>query len=245
MSFDIIPAIDLFDREAVRLHKGSYEEKTVYSKEPEKLARTFVSAGCKRIHVVDLNAARTGDRGVNAGILGTIVDAARGARVQTGGGIRDARAVEECLALGVDRVILGTKAAKNPDTIAGFVRQFGADKIVIGVDARDGRIMVQGWEEDSGHSMAEFLKLLESAGVRTIVATNIASDGTLSGVSLDFYREILRECTLEVIVSGGVSGLSDVDAIAAMNESRVCGMIVGKAWYEGRIELSEAVKRAG
>lgn len=93
--------------------------------------------------------------------------------------------------------------------------------------------------------MAGFLKLLESAGVRTIVATNIASDGTLSGVSLDFYREILRECGLEVIVSGGVSGLSDVEAVSGLNEKRICGMIVGKAWYEGRIDLAEAVKRAG
>lgn len=128
MSFDIIPAIDLFDREAVRLHKGSYEEKTVYSKEPEKLARSFVNSGCGRVHVVDLNAARSGERGVNAGILKTIVQAAAGARVQTGGGIRDARAVEECLSLGVDRVILGRKRAKNPETIASFVRQFGPDK---------------------------------------------------------------------------------------------------------------------
>lgn len=244
MSLDIIPAIDLYNREAVRLHKGSYEEKTVYSTQPQNLAQSFLESGCSRLHVVDLNAARTGERHVNAGILKSIVEAAGSARVQTGGGIRDARAVEECLLLGIDRVILGTKAARNPETIAEFVRQFGPEKIVIGVDARDGRIMVQGWEEDSGHSMAGFLKLLESAGVRTIVATNIASDGTLSGVSLGFYQEILRECSLEVIVSGGVSGLSDVDAVRAMNDRRISGMIVGKAWYEGRIDLAEAIKRA-
>lgn len=245
MSFDIIPAIDLFDRCAVRLHKGSYEEKTIYSSEPEKLAETFVQSGCSRVHVVDLNAARSGERSVNAGILRSIIQAAGRARVQCGGGIRDAAAIEEVLSLGAARVILGTKAARNPETIADFIRQFGAEKIVIGVDARDGRIMVQGWEEDSGHSMSGFLKLLESAGVRTIVATNIASDGTLSGVSLPFYREIFRECALDVIVSGGVSGLADVDALCALNEKKIAGMIVGKAYYENRIDLALAVQRAG
>ena len=210
-----------------------------------RLVMIVIVGEMRQVSAFSTDAARSGERSVNAGILQKIIQASGSARVQCGGGIRDAFTIDEVLRLGADRVILGTKAARNPETIASFIRQFGADKIVIGVDARDGRIMVQGWEEDSGHSMSGFLKLLESLGVRTIVATNIASDGTLSGVSLDFYREIFRECGLSVIVSGGVSGLADVDALSALNEERIAGMIVGKAYYEGRIDLGEAVRRAG
>ncbi len=242
--FEIIPAIDLLNRQVVRLHKGSYSDPVIYSDDPPAFARQFVQAGARRIHVVDLNAARNGERSANREILRSIVETAGTARVQTGGGIRSSADIREVLSLGVDRVILGTRAAKNPGEIAGWISEFGADRIVIGVDADGGRIRVQGWEEDGGFSLVEFLRVLEEAGVRLIVATNIAADGTLSGVSLDFYKEIVENSKLSVIVSGGVAGMDDVRRLVSWNHPQLAGMIVGKAYYEKKIDLREALDAA-
>ncbi len=242
--FEIIPAIDLLDGQVVRLHKGDYDQKKVYSNDPPAFAREFVSAGARWIHVVDLNSARNGERSVNRSVLRDIVQASGDARLQTGGGIRSGADIEEVLSLGISRVILGTRAARSPGDIAGWISNFGADKIVIGVDVAGDRIRVQGWEEDGGYSTSDFLALLESAGARLIVATNISSDGTLEGVDLEFYKRITDASRLEFVVSGGVAGIQDVVNLKQWNHPQIHGMIVGKAYYEGRMDLVEAVRLA-
>ncbi|MBL8021088.1 MAG: 1-(5-phosphoribosyl)-5-[(5-phosphoribosylamino)methylideneamino] imidazole-4-carboxamide isomerase [Leptospirales bacterium] len=243
--FEIIPAIDLLDRQVVRLHKGKYEDKKVYSDNPPLFAESFLDAGANWIHVVDLNAARSGKRDENAEILASIVDRAKGrARVQTGGGIRSQADIEACLALGVSRVIIGTKAARNPEELGSYVRSFGADRVLAGVDVSLGRVRVQGWEEDGGYGTEEFFKILEDQGIGEIVLTNIISDGTLEGVSIPFYQDAVSKTRLRVIVSGGVAGMSDVENLARWNHRAISGMIVGKAYYEGRIDLAEAIQRA-
>ncbi|MCE9598519.1 MAG: 1-(5-phosphoribosyl)-5-[(5-phosphoribosylamino)methylideneamino]imidazole-4-carboxamide isomerase [Spirochaetia bacterium] len=243
--FEIIPAIDLLDRQVVRLHKGAYEDKKLYSDDPPVFAEEFLDAGAKWIHVVDLNAARTGKRDQNASILTAIAERAKGrARVQTGGGIRSRQDVESCLELGIARVIIGTKAARNPDELGSYVRSFGAERVLAGVDVAGGRVRVQGWEEDGGHSMDEFFKILEDQGIQEIVLTNIISDGTLEGVSIPFYKDAVSKTNLKIIVSGGVSGMSDVENLATWNHAKISGMIVGKAYYEGRISLALAIQRA-
>jgi len=244
--FEIIPAIDLLDGQVVRLHKGDYSQKKVYSDDPVAFARGFIDAGAKWIHIVDLNAARSGDRSVNGPVLTSIASAIHGrASIQTGGGIRDREAIEASLALGVSRVIIGTKAATSPDDIGRFLSEFGAEQILVGADVSDGRIKIQGWEKDGGYEMFDFFRMIEDLGVKQIVLTNIASDGTLEGVSLPFYERAVSSCGLNIIISGGVAGFDDVSRVADWNHPRITGMIVGKAYYEGRIDLTLAIQRAG
>lgn len=243
--FEIIPAIDLLDKQVVRLHKGAYDARKVYSDDPPAFAEAFLDAGANWIHVVDLNAARSGKRAENAAILAAISERAKGrARVQTGGGIRSKEDIEACLDLGISRVIIGTKAARNPEELGSYVRSFGAERVLAGVDVSLGRVRVQGWEEDGGYDMNEFFRILEDQGIQQIVLTNIISDGTLEGVSIPFYKDAVSNTKLQIIVSGGVAGMSDVENLATWNHGAISGMIVGKAYYEGRIDLKGAIQRA-
>ena len=225
---NIIPAIDLQNGEAVRLFQGDYAQKTVYSQDPVKLAQEFASMGANYLHIVDLDGARDG----NTANLDTIqrIRAAIDIPIQVGGGIRSAETVAKYLDdIGVNRVILGTIAVKNPDFVRDMIAHHGSDKIVVGVDVRDNKVAVSGWLQDSGENYLTFIDALREIGVKTIVATDIGRDGTLTSPNWDMYEQIQD---IDVIVSGGVSCETDI-----RRGAKYAGVIVGKAFYEGRVDL--------
>lgn len=231
----IIPAIDLKDGEAVRLYQGDYNQKTVYHKDPVALANSFAALGASYLHIVDLDGAKDGDT-TNLDVIRAIkqnVDI----RIQVGGGIRTAETVALYLDdIGVDRVILGTVAVKNPDFVGEMIRRFGASRIVVGVDVRDGNVSVSGWLEDSALAYLPFIETLKSHGVTTIVMTDISKDGTLSGPNWDLYESVAG---VHVIVSGGISSEEDIQKAAPYY-----GVIVGKAFYEGKVDLRACIQNA-
>ena len=237
--FEVIPAIDLLGGQAVRLSQGRYDAATVYETNPAKVAAGFAAQGIARLHAVDLDGARAGHP-VNAESVRAIVEAAAGVPVQLGGGIRTLDAVEEALALGVQRVILGTVALRDPP----LVREAAArhpGQIVVGIDARDGRVAVEGWLEASEVSAAELAREFEDAGVSAIVYTDIARDGMLSGPNLESTRELARGVAIPVIVSGGVASVDDLVAAAALTGEGIGGAIVGRALYTGDVDLEAAL----
>lgn len=241
--FDIIPAIDLLDGRVVRLYRGDYSQATVYSENPGEIARTFSDQGARIIHVVDLNAARNKDRSVNEKAIGAILDAVRGKSiVEVGGGIRSMDSIREYMGRGVDRLILGTAAVSDPDFLKNAMIEYGAERIIAGVDAKDGSVRVQGWESDSGVRVRDFLPRLEQAGVREIIFTDIHTDGTLSGPAIDSLEDVLNHSRLRVIASGGVSSLSDIERLLAMGHSNLVGAITGRAVYEEKLNVAEAIQ---
>ena len=227
---NIIPAIDLQNGEAVRLYQGDYSQKTVYSRDPVKLACEFANMGAKYLHIVDLDGARDG----NTANLDTIrrIRAAVDTPIQVGGGIRSSETVAMYLdEIGINRVILGTIAVKNPDFVRDMITRHGPEKIVVGVDVRDRKVAVSGWLQDSGENYLVFIEALRKIGVKTIVATDIGRDGTLTSPNWEMYEQIQG---IDVIVSGGVSCDTDI-----RRASKYAGVIVGKAFYEGRVDLSK------
>lgn len=241
----IIPAIDLLDNEAVRLLKGDYAQKTVYSKEPWELVKGFQKVGASLIHLVDLNGARNASI-VNESTIQKIRSSAPGMKIQLGGGIRDMERLKFYEGIGIDRFIIGTAAVLNPDFIGKALEFVGKDRILIAVDAMDGMVKISGWEEKTKLHYRELLKQMEGFGVEQVVFTDIALDGTLQGPNLESYREILNEFPFTVIASGGISSLKDVLALTNLKAKRpLFGMITGKAIYEGKIDLGEAIEKAG
>ncbi len=240
MSFEIIPAIDLLDGACVRLAQGNYDEKTVYAEDPGKVARGFAEHEIQRLHVVDLDGAKAG-RPVNGPAIAAIVAAAGpGIPVQLGGGIRDIATVEQTLALGIQRVILGTVALRDPALVKQAAREFPG-QIVVGIDAREGRVAVEGWLDTSEALASDIAKRFEDAGVAAIVYTDIARDGMLTGPNLAGTVELAEQVSIPVIVSGGVSSETDIVAASKQTASGIAGIIVGKAIYTGAIELSSAL----
>ena len=240
--FDVIPAIDLLGGRAVRLAQGRYEDATVYDARPERSARRFAAAGARRLHVVDLDGAKAGAP-VNLAAVEAIVAASPGVAVQLGGGLRTLEAVERVLALGVARAILGTVALREP----ALVREAAArcpGRIVVGIDARDGRVAVEGWLEASEVAVSELARAFEDAGVAAVVHTDIARDGMLSGPNLDASVALAREVSIPVIVSGGVSGVDDIVRAAGHASDGISGVIVGRALYTGDVDLEAALTRA-
>ena len=232
--FTIFPAIDLLDGCAVRLRQGRYDEVTVYDHDPIALACRFRSAGARYLHVVDLNAARDGVRGHDS-MIGRMAQES-GLLIQTGGGIRNMATVRSLLATeGIWRVILGTSAVKDPD----FTREalsFAPDRVVIGLDARNGMVSVDGWTQDSQVTVMTLAMAMKEAGARTVVFTDIARDGMMVGTAIDSVTELVRATGLDVIASGGIATLSDIDAA---RQAGAAGVIVGKAIYEGKVRLEE------
>lgn len=231
----IIPAIDLQGGEAVRLFKGDYNKKTVYSKTPVELARKFESMGAEYLHVVDLDGAKNGNT-ANLEVIKKIRAAVR-IPIQVGGGIRN----EDTVALyieevGVDRVILGTVAVDNPVFVKQMISKYGAKRIVIGVDVRDGKVATSGWVTDSGVPFLEFIRQLKEMGVTTIIVTDISKDGTMTGPNFAVYKKIKG---VNVIISGGVSCNDDIKAAA-----NYYGIIIGKAYYEGKVDLQSLFSAA-
>ena len=234
----IYPAIDIKDGNCVRLLQGKFSDLTVYGDNPAEMAKKWESLGGEYIHVVDLDGALKG-HGVNAEIIRQICESVS-VPVQTGGGIRTMEDIEAKLSCGISRVIIGTKAVSNPDFVREAVKKYG-DKIVIGIDAKDGMVAVEGWEKTSDFTALEFAKKMVDLGVKTIVYTDIATDGTLAGPNVEAMREMAATVNADIIASGGIG---NIEHIKALKDTGVEGVIVGKALYTDNVDLSEAIKIA-
>lgn len=235
----ILPAIDLFEGKAVRLIKGDYAKMTVYDPEPENTARKFRDEGAEWLHIVDLEGAKAGEP-VNLAAILRIREAC-GLKCEVGGGIRDLRTIERYVDAGVERVILGTSAAVQEGFAAEAVRQFGGERIAVGVDIREGIVAVRGWQESSGLEAFSFCENMEAAGVRVIICTDISLDGAMNGTNMGLYDDMKHKLNMKIIASGGVSSLEDVKALAELG---LYGAIIGKAYYTGAVKISEAIGAA-
>jgi len=238
---DLFPAIDLRDGRCVRLYQGDYARETVYSDDPVAQARAFAAAGAPWIHVVDLDAARTGTP-VNRAAIAAIA-AAVDVPVQTGGGVRDDAAAEALFEAGVRRVVIGTAALEQPDLVRRVARRH---PVAVGLDARGREVAVRGWEEGSGRDLLEVAREFADAGVEALVVTEIGRDGTLEGPDVQGLAEVLEASPLPVVASGGVGSLDDLRALAALRvgERSLAGAIVGRALYEGAFDLADALAAA-
>lgn len=233
----LYPAIDLKDGQCVRLRQGEFKEVAVYSNSPEEVALGWQSQGATFLHLVDLDGALAG-RSVNEEVIKRIVNALS-IPVEIGGGIRSEEAVSAMLSLGVQRVIIGTKAVENPEFLGDMVKKFGADRIVAGVDAKDGLVAVEGWEKVSQVTASQLCGKMKEYGVKHIVYTDIARDGMLSGPNVAYTKKLTEETGLDIIASGGMSSMED---LRRLYEAGVSGAIIGKALYEKRIVLKEAIE---
>jgi phosphoribosylformimino-5-aminoimidazole carboxamide ribotide isomerase len=237
--FEVIPAIDLLGGRCVRLSQGRYDAATVYGEDPGAQAAEFVRFGIPRLHVVDLDGAKAG-RPLNAEAVRAIVAAAGEVPVQRGGGIRTLEAVEDALATGVDRVILGTVALRDPELVREAAKRHPG-RIVVGIDAKDGRVAVEGWLETSETRAVELAPRFEEAGVAAIVYTDIGRDGMLTGPNLEATAELADAVSIPVIVSGGVSSEDDLVRSAEHAGRGIAGAIVGRALYTGALDLARAL----
>jgi phosphoribosylformimino-5-aminoimidazole carboxamide ribotide isomerase len=233
---EVIPAIDIKNGKCVRLYQGDYGRETVYSESPVEVALRWVEEGATRLHVVDLDGARAGGP-VHLGIVGEIA-AATAARVQLGGGIRDAATAGAAVALGVDRVILGTAAVERPDLLEELSRELGGEAVLVGVDVRYGDVALEGWTRGSGITASELVKRVGAAGVRRFIYTDITRDGTLTEPNFRAIEELLGQTSLNMLVAGGVSS---VEHLRRLDDLGVEAAIVGKAVYTGDIDLREAI----
>ncbi len=231
----LFPAIDLIGGQAVRLVKGDYSQKTVYSNSPLEVAKSFYDAGAEYLHVVDLDGAKSGNTD-NISVIADIIKES-GLKVEVGGGIRSEDVIKKYIDAGVYRVILGTVAVENPDFCREMTQKYG-EKIAVGVDIKDGFVAIKGWTETANKTCFEFCKELEEMGVKTVICTDISKDGLLSGTNLELYRELQGKFNIDFTASGGVTSLDDVKALM---EIGVYGAILGKALYTGNIDLKEAV----
>lgn len=234
----IYPAIDLVGGKAVRLYKGDYAQMTVYQDNPLAVAKDFQAAGAKYIHLVDLEGAKSG-KPENLPTIRKIVEQTD-LFVEVGGGIRDLATVETYLAIGVNRVILGTAAVKDPAFLEAALERYG-EKIAVGVDVKDGFVAIHGWTETSQYSADTFFARLEKLGVKTVICTDISKDGAMQGANLAMYQALADAYHMDLIASGGVSSLEDVKALRKLH---LHGAIVGKAYYLGAIDLKEAIEVA-
>ncbi len=231
----LYPAIDIIDGKCVRLSQGDYQKKTTFAEDPIAVAKQWQAEGGEFLHLVDLDGAKSGDM-PNFDLI-TEIARTLDIPVEIGGGIRDMEAVEKYLKNGVYRVILGTAAIRNPEFVKEAVARFG-DRIVVGIDAKDGMVAVNGWEEVSNVSALELAKQMEGFGVKTMIYTDIATDGMLNGPNVEAMQEMTNHVSIDIVASGGVTCLSDLEQLA---KTGVEGAIVGKALYTGHIQLKDAV----
>lgn len=234
----LYPAIDIKNGNCVRLLQGQFDKETIYSDSPATIAKKWEAAGATFIHVVDLDGALDGNW-TNQQAISDIVKAVN-IPVQTGGGIRTFEDIEVRLKSGINRVIIGTMAIKQPKLVKKAVEQFGSDRIVVGIDAKDGMVAVHGWEEVSEVSALDLCLQMKEYGVNTIVYTDIAKDGMMTGPNIEQTRFLIEKTGMDIIASGGVSNMKDLENIEAIQAE---GAIIGKALYIKAIELSEAVQR--
>ncbi len=234
----LYPAVDIRDGQCVRLRQGEFHQAKVYSEYPVEVALRFEAAGATYLHVVDLDGAVEG-RFANKEVIQEILGAVQ-IPVQTGGGIRSIKDIEERFQLGIARVILGTGAVKNPELVKQAVSEFGADRIIIGIDAKDGMAAISGWEKVSKISAVELALRMREYKAERIIYTDIARDGMLSGPNVAAMEKMISETGMKIIASGGVSSISDLLCLSKLSLE---GIIVGKALYENKFDLAEAIKR--
>lgn len=233
---NIFPAIDLYDKKAVRLYKGDYDQMTIYSERPWEIAIDFERQGAKFIHVVDLEGAKTG-KTPNLEIIKKIASSTN-LFLEIGGGIRDMEVVKTYLENGASRVILGTSAVNDEAFLKEAISTYG-EKIAVGADVKDGYIAIKGWTQKSQYSLEEFLNKMQALGVKTVICTDISKDGAMKGTNLELYSALSQKYSLDIIASGGVSSIEDVKALRKME---LYGAIIGKAYYTGAIDLKEAIE---
>lgn len=235
---NIFPAIDLYNKKAVRLLHGDYQKMTVYSDDPLSVAKDFEAAGARFLHAVDLEGARDGTT-PNLSVVSEIAQKTS-LFVEIGGGIRNMETVKRYLDAGVSRVILGTAAVNDESFLLEAVSAY-KDKIAVGADVKDGYIAIKGWLERSDRSLEDFMKRMQNVGVQTVICTDISRDGAMRGANLALYSELSKKYNLDIVASGGVSSIDDVRALAEM---KLYGAIIGKAYYTGAIDLREAIEVA-
>ena len=234
----IIPAIDLKDGQCVRLRQGLMDDSTVFSDDPVAMAARWVGAGCRRLHLVDLNGAFAGEP-VNGEVVTAIAKAYPSLPIQIGGGIRNLATIEHYVNAGVSYVIIGTKAVKEPAFVAEACNAFPG-KVIVGLDAKDGLVATDGWAEVSDVKATDLAKQFEADGVSAIVYTDIARDGMMQGVNVEATVTMAQASSIPVIASGGITNIDDIRALAAVADKGICGAITGRAIYEGTLDVAEA-----
>lgn len=235
----ILPAIDLYEGAAVRLYKGDYNQMTIYDNDPVRVAKKFESSGAKYIHLVDLEGAKIGET-PNLDVVRDIVKSTS-LSAEIGGGIRSFDVIEKYLSAGVDRVILGTAAVTEENFVKNAVKEFSSH-IVVGADIKDGFVAIKGWVEKSNFTCDEFCQKMQNDGVKTIIVTDISKDGAMQGTNHELYNHLSEKFSLNIIASGGVSSLIDIEHLC---NSHICGAIIGKAYYTGAINIEDAISLAG
>lgn len=234
----ILPAIDMYDKKAVRLYKGDYKQMTVYSENPVEIALDFKNAGAEFIHLVDLEGAKDGTT-PNIDVVEKIIKET-GLKTEIGGGIRNRETLEKYLSIGVSRVILGTAAVTDREFLLWAVEKYG-ERIAVGADIKDGFVAIKGWLEKSEIKCEDFFSDMEKVGVKTIICTDISKDGAMQGTNRELYKELSANFNIDIVASGGVSSIDDIKALREMN---LYGAIVGKAYYINAIDLKEAIALA-
>ncbi|AGB40954.1 phosphoribosylformimino-5-aminoimidazole carboxamide ribotide isomerase [Halobacteroides halobius DSM 5150] len=236
---EIIPAIDIKDGECVRLYKGDFAEKTVYG-DPVEMAKLWANKGASRLHIVDLDGALDGQP-QNLDLIAEIINEVQ-LPVQVGGGIRDKKTIKQYLNIGVERVIIGTAAIKNPNLVIDAIDKFGAERIVVGIDAKNGQVATEGWLETSDTSAVELGIKMKNKGVKWVVYTDISRDGTLSGPNIESTKKLAKKTGLQVIASGGISDIEDIRSLKELEGQGVKAAITGKALYSESLDLKEAIE---
>jgi phosphoribosylformimino-5-aminoimidazole carboxamide ribotide isomerase len=239
----LIPAIDLKDGKCVRLKQGDMNDSTTFGEDPAQMARRWVDAGARRLHLVDLNGAFAGKPVNEAAIKAILREVGDDIPVQLGGGIRDLDTIERYLDDGLSYVIIGTAAVKNPGFLKDAASAFGGH-IIVGLDAKDGKVATDGWSKLTGHEVADLGKKFEDYGVESIIYTDIGRDGMLSGINIEATVKLAQALTIPVIASGGLSNMADIDKLCAVESDGVEGVICGRAIYSGDLDFAAAQARA-
>ncbi|MFN3605440.1 MAG: 1-(5-phosphoribosyl)-5-[(5-phosphoribosylamino)methylideneamino]imidazole-4-carboxamide isomerase [Leptonema sp. (in: bacteria)] len=234
----IIPAIDLYENKVVRLYKGNYNNYKIYSEKPEEILKYLIDIGIQRIHIVDLNAARNGDTKINQKSIEKIIKARQNTILEIGGGIRTKEIIQQYINV-FNYLILGTIAVKRMDFIEEILQEFPKEKFIIGVDTKNESIYISGWEENSNLFLFDFLTKIQEWGIEQIILTDIQKDGTLEGPNIPLLKKVLENVNLKIISSGGVSSKEDVLELKKLNHPNLIGVIIGKAFYEKKLNLRE------
>jgi len=235
---NIFPAIDLFEGKAVRLYKGDYNQMTVYCEQPEKVAVYFKECGAEYIHLVDLEGAKSGET-PNFETVKRIIEASN-LKAEIGGGIRSEEVIEKYINAGAYRVILGTAAATDPEFLERVAKKYG-EKIAVGCDLLNGFVATKGWTDTTNETGEQFFERVQKLGIKTVICTDISRDGAMKGTNLELYKELSKKFNIDIIASGGVTDMSDIENLKKMD---IYGAILGKAIYTGNIDLKNAIKAA-